>query len=76
MTDHKPLLLLFILSTKANVPPITAARMQCWAIFLSAYDYNIEFRGTMKHADADSLSRLPLAEDDDADSVAASLPWL
>ena len=69
LTDHKPLL--FILSMKANVPLITAARMQCWAIFLSAYDYNIEFRGTMKHANADSLSCLPLAEDDDADTVAA-----
>ena len=57
LTDHKPLL--SILSTKANVPPITAARMQRWAIFLSAYDYNIEFRGTMKHANAESLSRLP-----------------
>ena len=69
MTDHKPLL--SILSTKANVPPITAARMQHWAIFLSAYDYNIEFRGTMKHVNADSLSCLPLNEDDDADTVAA-----
>lgn len=69
LTDHKPLL--SILSTKANVPPITAARMQRWAIFLSAYDYNIEFRGTTKHANADSLSRLPLAEDDDADTIAA-----
>ena len=69
LTDHKPLL--SILSPKANVPPITVACMQQWAIFLSAYDYNIEFRGTMKHANADSLSRLPLAEDDDADTVAS-----
>ena len=67
LTDHKPLL--SILSPKANIPPMTAARMQRWAIFLSAYNYNIEFRGTMKHANADSLSRLPLAEDDDADMV-------
>ena len=69
LTDHKPLL--SILSTKANVPTIAAAHMQRWAIFLSAYDYNIEFRGTMKHANADSLSRLPLIEDDNADTVAA-----
>jgi len=69
LTDHKPLL--SILSPKTNVPPVTAACMQRWAIFLSAYDYNIEFRGTIKHANADSLSRLPLAEDDDADTVAS-----
>ena len=69
LTDHKPLL--SILSPTANVPPITAARMQRWAMFLSAYEYNIEFRGTMKHANADSLSRLPLDEDDDADTVAS-----
>ena len=67
LTDHKPLL--SILSPKANIPPITAVRMQQWAIFLSAYDYNIEFRATMKHANADSLSRLPLPKDDDADMV-------
>ena len=69
LTDHKPLL--SILSPKANVLPITAVRMQWWAIFLSAYDYNIEFRGTMRHANADSLSCLPLAEDDDADKMAS-----
>jgi len=69
LTDHKPLL--SILSSKANVLPITAVRMQWWAIFLSAYDYNIEFRGTMRHANADRLSCLPLAEDDDADKMAS-----
>jgi len=41
--------------------------MQRWAIFLSAYSYNIEFKGTKMHANADSLSRLPMEEDDDSE---------
>ena len=37
VTDHKPLLSIF--NPKAAVPAITAARMQRWAMFLSAYQY-------------------------------------
>ena len=58
VTDHKPLVTLFG-PTKA-IPPLAAARLQRWAIILSAYKYNIEFRPTGQHANADSLSRLPL----------------
>ena len=62
LTDHKPLL--SILNAKAAIPSIAAARMQRWAIFLSAYSYNIEYKGTKMHANADSLSRLPVQEED------------
>ena len=34
--------------------------MQRWALLLSAYSYEIRFRSTAKHANADGLSRLPL----------------
>ena len=34
--------------------------MQQWALLLSAYSYEIRFRPTKIHANADSLSRLPL----------------
>ena len=34
--------------------------MQRWAVFLSAYQYDVKFKGTQFHANADGLSRLPL----------------
>ena len=58
ITDHKPLTT--ILSPKAGLPALAAARLQRWAIMLSAYQYDIEFRPTHKHGNADCLSRLPL----------------
>ena len=68
VTDHKPLL--SILSAKAEVPSVAAACMQCWAIFLSAYSYDIEFKGTKMHANADSPSCLPMQEEDESEVVA------
>ena len=55
VTDHKPLTT--ILSPKASLPALAATRLQRWAITLSAYHYDIKFH---PHANADSLSRLPL----------------
>ena len=58
MTEHKPLTA--ILGPKKGVPSLTAARPQHWAIILAAYNYNIEFKPTQKHGNADGFSRLPL----------------
>ena len=58
VTDHKPLTT--ILGPKKGIPSLAAARLQRWAILLSAYRYDIEFKPTSKHANADGLSRLPL----------------
>ena len=66
LTDHKPLM--FILNPKSALPPISAANIQRWAVFLSAYNYSIEYKNTKAHANADSLSRLPM-EGEDEDSV-------
>ena len=58
ITDHKPLLA--ILGPKKGVPTLAAARLQRWAVLLSAYSYDIRFKSTSAHANADGLSRLPL----------------
>ena len=57
VTDHQPLLT--ILGSKAAIPPLAAARVQRWAIVLSLYDYQIEYRSSAKHSNCDALSRLP-----------------
>ena len=56
ITDHK--LLLAILGPKAKLPTLTAARFQRWAICITAYNYELIFRPTNKHSNADGLSRL------------------
>ena len=58
VTDHKPLLTL--LGPKKGIPSLAAARLQRWAVLLSAYVYDIEFRPTDEHSNVDALSRLPL----------------
>ena len=58
VTDHKPLVTL--LGPKKAIPPLAAARLQRWAIILAAYSYEIEYKSTQHHVNADSLSRLPL----------------
>jgi len=67
ITDHKPLLA--ILGPKSQLPTLAAARFQRWAIYLSAYHYDLCFRPTAKHSNADGLSRLPMEESDNEQSV-------
>ena len=57
-TDHKPLTT--ILGPYNSIPTLAAARLQRWALILSAYTYEFRFRSTEEHATADCLSRLPL----------------
>ena len=56
ITDHKPLSI--ILSPNKGIRSLAAARMQRWALLLSAYTYDISYRPTKLHAIADALSRL------------------
>ncbi|XP_049332430.1 uncharacterized protein K02A2.6-like [Astyanax mexicanus] len=44
-----------------GVPVMSAARLQQWALLLGAHLYDIEFKGTKQHCNADGLSRLPLS---------------
>ena len=67
ITDHKPLTA--ILGPKKGVPSLVAARMQRWALLLSAYTYSISYKPTDLHSNADGLSRLPLPTTSEKDSV-------
>lgn len=44
---------------------MTAARLQRYVIFLSGVTYNIKYKGTKQHGNADALSRLPLPDVED-----------
>ena len=59
-TDHKPLMT--ILGPKTGIPTLAAARMQRWAVILSAYQYKIEYQQSSKNVNADAMSRLPIGE--------------
>lgn len=54
-TDHKPLF-----SPKKGIANTTAARLKTYALFLTGYNYDIVYRSTKKHGNAESLSRLSL----------------
>ena len=58
LTDHKPLC--NVLGPMKGVPTLAAACLQGWAVLLSAYRYDIRYKSTQDHANADCLSRLPL----------------
>ena len=57
LTDHKPLT--YILGPKRGIPVLAASRLQRWSIQLSAHTYDIEYRASQNHGNADALSRLP-----------------
>ncbi|KAL5517655.1 hypothetical protein EMCRGX_G003243 [Ephydatia muelleri] len=59
-SDHKPLQFLF--KEDKPVPTMASARIQRWALTLSAYDYRIVFRAGKENSNTDGLSRLPLRE--------------
>ena len=58
LTDHKPLTAIF--GPKKVIPPLAAARLQRWAIVLSAYTYNLRYKPSGSHGNANALSRCPL----------------
>ena len=57
MTDNKPLQC--ILGPKKGIPLMAAAHLKRWAIILASYQYNIEFKLTKAHTNADGFSELP-----------------
>ena len=59
-SDHKPLQ--YLLGETRGIPVMASARVQRWALTLSAYDYTIAYKPGADLANADALSRLPLPE--------------
>ena len=55
---HKPLKR--ILGAHREVPKMVANRLQCWALTLSAYDYELKVVQGKENVVADFLSRLPV----------------
>ena len=58
ITDHQPLTAIF--SQVKNLPSMTAARLQRYAFLLAGYQYDIVYRKTSDHGNANGLSRLPI----------------
>ncbi|XP_059223944.1 uncharacterized protein K02A2.6-like [Stomoxys calcitrans] len=55
-TDHRPLTTIF--GENKSLPMMASARIQRWAVILSAFNYSIEYvKGTQN--EADGLSRIP-----------------
>ena len=57
-SDHKPLQ--YLLGEKKGIPSMASARVQRWALTLSAYNYKVQYVPGREHANADVFSRLPL----------------
>ena len=67
ITDHQPLKMIF--GEKTKIPPVAVARLQRWAVYLSAYNYEIKYKKASEICHADALSRLPLNEDSGVETV-------
>ena len=59
-SDHKPLRHIF--DESKPIPSMASARLQHWALTLSAYDYSIAYKPGAQNGNADLFSRLPLPE--------------
>ena len=68
VTDNQALITIF--GPKKGVPSLAAARLQRWAVILMAHQYDIRFRKSDEHANADMLSRLPT---EDSENLATEL---
>lgn len=62
ITDSRPLVQIF--HPQKSLPPLSATRMQHYAIYLLGFTFDIVYRRTDKHQNADALSRLPVSSDE------------
>ena len=61
ITDSKPLVQIF--SPSKALPPLSATRMQHYSIYLMGFNFDIVYRSTHDHGNADALSRLPVTSE-------------
>lgn len=74
ITHHEPLK--FIFGRNKGIPATAAARIMRWAILLSAYDYEIEYKKGKTITNADGLSRVPMNTDTEVSCELFSLTCL
>lgn len=60
VTDNKPVVQIF--SPDKGLPTLCALRMQHYAVFLESFDFQIRFRASKDHGNADGMSRLPVVD--------------
>ncbi|XP_062542178.1 uncharacterized protein LOC134210171 [Armigeres subalbatus] len=62
VTDNQAVTKIF--SEQKGLPVMSALRMQHYATFLQSFDYEVRFRKSSQHANADAMSRCPLKKSD------------
>lgn len=62
VTDHKPLVSIF--APNKGISSLVATRMLHYALFLQGFQYDIKYKNTAEHGNADALSRLPLRSEE------------
>lgn len=62
ISDHRPLLKIF--GPKTHLPVYVASRLHHWSVYLQQFQYDINYRKSADHGNADALSRIPAARDD------------
>ncbi|XP_055522484.1 uncharacterized protein K02A2.6-like [Wyeomyia smithii] len=60
VTDNKPVVQIF--SPNKGLPTLSALRMQHYAVFLESFDFEIRYRASKNHGNADGMSRLPVTD--------------
>lgn len=72
-TDHKPLLAIFKPSN--GIPVMAAGRVQRWAVFLSGFNYTVEYVKGQQNL-SDTLSRLPIPMTENEDETEEEADFL
>ena len=63
ITDNKPLASIFHQSKE--IPPLATSWLQRWSLYLSTFNYKVEFCSNAEHSNSDGLSHVPHKTADD-----------